>query len=43
MLAVVTKDKCYEACMKRISIEKTLNIKEIDLEKCLRICKAFAR
>jgi len=29
--------------MKRILIEKILNIKEIDLEKCLRICKAFAR
>jgi hypothetical protein len=29
--------------MKRIEIEKALNMKPIDLEKCLRICKAFAR
>jgi hypothetical protein len=43
MLPVVTKDMCFEVCMKRVSMERALGVKGIDLEKCLRLCKAFAR
>jgi hypothetical protein len=41
-LSLASRDKCYELCVKRIEIERALNGKAIDFEKCLRICKAFA-
>jgi hypothetical protein len=41
-LPLASRDKCPELCVKRIEIEKTLNGKAIDFEKCLRICRAFA-
>jgi len=33
---------CEELCKKRIEIEKTLWVKEIDYEKCIRICRGFS-
>jgi hypothetical protein len=36
------KEECEELCRKRIAIEKTLVVREVDYEKCVRICKAFA-
>jgi hypothetical protein len=36
------KEECEELCKKRIAIEKVLGAREIDYEKCVRICKAFA-
>jgi hypothetical protein len=36
------KEECEELCRKRIAIEKILGVREIDYEKCVRICKAFA-
>jgi hypothetical protein len=34
--------ECEELCKKRIAIEKALGTREIDYEKCVRICRAFA-
>jgi hypothetical protein len=41
-LPLASRDKCYELCVRRVEIEKTLNGRAIDFEKCLRICRAFA-
>jgi hypothetical protein len=41
-LQKVRKEECEELCRKRIQIEKILGVREIDYEKCLRICRAFA-
>jgi hypothetical protein len=35
-------DECEELCRKRIELEKALGVKEIDHEKCIKICRAFA-
>jgi len=42
MLRIRKRDECEELCKKRIDLEKTLGVKEIDYEKCIRICNAFA-
>jgi hypothetical protein len=36
------KEECEELCRKRIAIEKVLGVREIDYEKCIGICRAFA-
>jgi hypothetical protein len=36
------KEECEELCRKRVELEKTVGVKEIDYEKCMRICRAFA-
>ncbi|MCC6056561.1 MAG: hypothetical protein LM583_07790 [Desulfurococcaceae archaeon] len=42
MLRIRKVGECKELCRKRIAIEKALGTREIDYEKCVRICKAFA-
>jgi len=41
MLPKATRN-CEELCRKRIEIEKTLGLKQIEFEKCVKICRAFA-
>jgi len=41
-MSLPSRDKCHELCVKRVVIEKALNGRAIDFEKCLRICRAFA-
>jgi len=41
MVALRLRERCEELCRKRVELEKLLGVKEIDYEKCLRICKAF--
>ena len=36
------KEECEELCRRRILIEKILGVKEIEYEKCVRFCRAFA-
>jgi hypothetical protein len=36
------KNKCEELCKKRIELEKLLGLKPVELEKCVKICRAFA-
>jgi hypothetical protein len=36
------KNKCEELCKKRIELEMLLGLRPTDLEKCVKICRAFA-
>lgn len=42
MLRIRKVAECEELCRKRIELEKTLGVREIDYEKCIIICRAFA-
>jgi hypothetical protein len=41
MLKVRKREECEDLCRERIQLEKTLGVKEIDFERCVRICRAF--
>ena len=40
MLRVRKSSECEELCRKRIELEKTLGVREIDYGKCVKICRA---
>jgi hypothetical protein len=42
MISVHKINECEELCKKRIELEKTLGVKTIDYEKCVKICRAHA-
>jgi hypothetical protein len=42
VLRIRRREECEELCRKRIELEKTLGVREISYEKCVKICKAFA-
>jgi hypothetical protein len=42
MIRVRNPNECEDLCKKRVELEKTLGVKTIDYEKCVKICRAHA-
>jgi hypothetical protein len=42
VLRAPRRDECRKLCEKRAWLEKTLACRDVDVEKCVRICTAFA-
>jgi len=40
MISVHKPNECEELCRKRIELEKILGVKEVNYEKCVKICRA---
>lgn len=41
-LSTRRRGECEELCRKRGELERLLGVKEVDFDKCVRICRAFA-
>lgn len=41
-LSVRRRGECEELCRRRVELERLLGVKEVDFDKCVRVCRAFA-